>query len=239
LPASPEVEAEDIPLSIIYEDEDIIVIEKPQGLIVHPGAANERGTLVGALLARYPEIANIPIAAKRRGIVHRLDKDTSGIILAARNAQAMHNLMAQFQARTVEKTYTALVERPPKTPTGRIDAPIARDASDRKRMAVQRGGRPAITEFTTTQRYKDGRTLLRIRLLTGRTHQVRVHMAFIGCPIVGDSTYGFRSQRLLRGQFLHATRLCFDHPSTGQRLCFDSSLPPRLTAVLEQLEPAQ
>jgi len=237
LPAQQEVMPEDIPLKIIYEDKDVVVIEKPAGLIVHPGAGNERGTLVSALLAHYPEIEQIPIAAKRRGIVHRLDKDTSGVILVARNATAMHKLMAQFQARTVEKTYLTLVERPPKTNTGRIEAPIARDPADRKRMAVQRGGRPAITEFETIERYEEGYTLLRVRLLTGRTHQIRVHMAFIGCPVVGDGVYGYRRQRLMRGQFLHATKLCFDHPHTGQRLCFEAPLSPRLQAVLETLTP--
>lgn len=232
-----DVQAEDIPLRIVYEDADIAVIDKPAGLIVHPGAGNEHGTLVNALLARYPEIEQIPIAPKRRGIVHRLDKDTSGLILAARNATAMHKLMAQFQARTVEKTYVTLVERPPKTTTGRIEAPIARDPGDRKRMAVQRGGRPAISEFETIQRYKEGYALLRVRLLTGRTHQIRVHMAFIGCPVVGDVVYGYRRQRLMRGQFLHAARLCFDHPRTGERLCFEAPLSPRLQAVLESLTP--
>ncbi|MBE0688774.1 MAG: RluA family pseudouridine synthase [Anaerolineae bacterium] len=236
-PAQYEVEPEDIPLKIIYEDEDIGVIEKPAGLVVHPGTGNERGTLVSALLARYPEIEQIPIAAKRRGIVHRLDKDTSGLILIARNAAAMHKLMAQFQARTVEKVYLTLVERAPKTSTGRIDAPIARDPADRKRMAVQRGGRPATTEFETLQHYQEGYTLLRVRLLTGRTHQIRVHMAFIGCPVVGDAAYGYRRQRLMRGQFLHAAKLCFDHPRTGKRLCFETPLSPRLQAVLESLTP--
>lgn len=232
-----DVQAEDIPLRIVYEDADIAVIDKPAGLIVHPGAGNEHGTLVNALLARYPEIEQISIAPKRRGIVHRLDKDTSGLILAARNAAAMHKLMAQFQARTVEKIYVTLVERPPKTTTGHIEAPIARDPGDRKRMAVQRGGRPAISEFETIQRYKEGYALLRVRLLTGRTHQIRVHMAFIGSPVVGDVVYGYRRQRLMRGQFLHAARLCFDHPRTGERLCFEAPLSPRLQAVLESLTP--
>ncbi len=236
-PATGSVEPEPIPLTVLYEDDDIVVIDKPAGLIVHPGAGGERGTLVSALLMHYPEIAAIPVAEKRRGIVHRLDKDTSGVILAARHAAAMRSLMAQFQARSVEKVYLTLVERPPKTMTGRIDAPIARDPSDRKRMAVQRGGRPAITEFEVIGRYREGPALLRIRLLTGRTHQIRVHMAFIGCPVVGDGVYGYRRQRLLRGQFLHAARLCVDHPVTGERLCFESPLPARLQAVLDALTP--
>jgi 23S rRNA pseudouridine1911/1915/1917 synthase len=236
-PVRGTVAPQPIPLVVLHEDDDLVVIDKPAGLIVHPGVGDEQGTLVSALLMRYPEIAAIPVAEKRRGIVHRLDKDTSGVIVVARHAAAMHHLMAQFQARTVEKIYLTLVERPPKTTTGRIEAPIARDAGDRKRMAVQRGGRPAITEFEVIERYREGPTLLRIRLLTGRTHQIRVHMAFIGCPVVGDATYGYRRQRLLRGQFLHAARLCFDHPTTGERLCFESPLPARLQAVLDALTP--
>jgi 23S rRNA pseudouridine1911/1915/1917 synthase len=229
------VAAEPIPLEVVYEDADIAIIEKPPGLVVHPGAGNETGTLVNAILARYPEIADIPIAPKRRGIVHRLDKDTSGLLLIARNAHAMHRLMQQFQDHTVEKIYLTLTERPPKTTTGVIELPLARDPNDRKRMSVQRSGRRAVTEFDTTQRYKEGQALLRVKLLTGRTHQIRVHLAYIGAPVVGDTTYGYRRQRLLRGQFLHATRLCFDHPRTGERLCFESPLPQRLQMVLDGL----
>lgn len=232
------VQPEPIPLDILYADEDIAVIDKPAGLIVHPGVGNEQGTLVNALLEHFPEIAQMPVAPKRRGIIHRLDKDTSGVLLIARTAAAMHRLMEQFQARTVEKIYLTLVERPPKTPTGRIDAPIDRDPENRKRMKAQRGGRSAVTEFETLTRYREGQALVRVRLLTGRTHQIRVHMAFIGCPVVGDTVYGFRRQRLLRGQFLHATRLCFDHPTTGQRMCFEAPLPARLSAILDTLTPA-
>jgi 23S rRNA pseudouridine1911/1915/1917 synthase len=239
LPVQDErVQPQSIPLDILYADEDIAVIDKPAGLVVHPGVGNEQGTLVNALLEHFPEIAQMPVAPKRRGIIHRLDKDTSGVLLIARNAAAMHRLMEQFQARTVEKVYLTLVERPPKTMTGRIDAPIDRDPENRKRMKAQRGGRSAITEFETLTRYREGQALLRVRLLTGRTHQIRVHMAFIGCPVVGDTVYGFRRQRLLRGQFLHAARLCFDHPTTGQRMCFEAPLPARLRAILDTLTPA-
>jgi 23S rRNA pseudouridine1911/1915/1917 synthase len=231
------VVAEPIPLRVLYEDEDIAVIDKPAGLVVHPGAGNTSGTLVNAILARYPEIADMPAAPKRRGIVHRLDKDTSGVLLIARNAIAMRRLMEQFQARTVEKVYLTLVERPPKTTTGRIEAPLDRDPADRKRMKVQRGGRSAISEFEIVQRYREGVTLVRVRLLTGRTHQIRVHMAFIGSPVVGDTVYGYRRARLLRGQFLHAAKLCFDHPRSGERMCFETPLPPRLQNVLDGLTP--
>lgn len=235
-PAEDEsVAPEDIPLTILYEDADLAVIDKPAGLIVHPGVGGERGTLVNALLSRYPEITQMNYAPKRRGIVHRLDKDTSGVIVIARRAPALHSLMKQFQQRTVEKYYLALTERPPRTPTGRIDMPIARDPNNRRKMAVQREGRPAVSEFTVIERFDDGRTLLRVKLLTGRTHQIRVHLAYLGCPIVGDALYGYRKQRTLRRQFLHAQELCFDHPSKNERMCYNSPLPSDLEAVLESL----
>ncbi|MCC6802161.1 MAG: RluA family pseudouridine synthase, partial [Anaerolineae bacterium] len=167
-------------------------------------------------------------------IVHRLDKDTSGLIVVAKNAPTLHRLMGQFQKRTVEKIYVALLERTPKTSTGRIDVPLGRDPNNRRKRAVMRDGRPAVSEFTVVERFADGKALVRVRLLTGRTHQIRVHMAFIGCPIVGDALYGVRKQSL-RGQFLHAARLCFDHPRTGERMCFESPLPERLEAVLADL----
>lgn len=228
------VAAEPIPLTVLYEDADLAVIDKPAGLVVHPGAGNETGTLVNAILARYPEIGKMNYAPKRRGIVHRLDKGTSGVILIARRAIALNRLMRQFAERTVEKEYLALVEKPPKTNTGRIELPLARDPANRKRMKVMRDGRPAISEFRVVERFKDGKTLLRVKLLTGRTHQIRVHLAYIGCPIVGDTVYGFRRARIER-QFLHAARLCFDHPKTRERLCFEAPLPPRLEAYLEGL----
>lgn len=237
VPPPPEpttVEAEAIPLHVIYEDADLAVIDKPAGLVVHPGARNETGTLVNALLSRYPEVAEMHYVPKRRGIVHRLDKDTSGLILIARRAPIMQRLMRQFAERTVEKVYLALTEKPPKTNTGRIDVPLSRDPSNRKRIKVRREGKPAVSEFQVLERFKDGKTLLRVHLLTGRTHQIRVHLAFIDCPLVGDTVYGFRRPRLDR-QFLHAARLCFDHPTTGERLCFESPLPADLQAYLELL----
>lgn len=233
-PVDETVQAEPIPLIIVYEDDDLAVIDKPAGLVVHPGAGNETGTLVNAILDRYPQIAEMNYHPKRRGIVHRLDKDTSGLILVAKNAPAMQRLMVQFQKRTVDKTYIALLERTPKTATGRIDVPIGRDPANRKKRAVLREGRRAISEFTVVERYNDGKVLVHVKLLTGRTHQIRVHMAFLNAPIVGDALYGFRKQSL-RGQFLHAWKLCFDHPRTGERMCFEAPLPPRLEAVLETL----
>ncbi len=238
VPPTPEdhsVEPEPIPLNVVYEDADLAVIDKPAGLVVHPGTGNQSGTLVNAILARYPQIAEMNYAPKRRGIVHRLDKDTSGLILIAKRAPALHRLMAQFQQRTVEKVYTALLERTPKTPTGRIEVPIGRDPNNRRKMAPVRDGRPAISEYAVVEHFEDGRVLVHVRLLTGRTHQIRVHMAFINCPIVGDVLYGYHKQTLLHRQFLHAGRLCFDQPRTGERLCFESPLPEALEAVLNTL----
>lgn len=230
------VAPEPIELNILYEDDVLALIEKPAGLVVHPGAGNETGTLVNALLDRFPEISQITYAAKRRGIVHRLDKDTSGLILTAKNARAMHRLMSQFQARTVEKVYLALVEKAPRTNIGRIEVPLGRDPVQRRKMAVTRHGRPAISEFEVLEQFPSGQALVRVKLLTGRTHQVRVHMAFVNAPLVGDQLYGRKRQRIrISRQFLHAHKLCFDHPMTGERMCFESPLPPDLTAVLDEL----
>lgn len=244
LPPPPDVNAEavvaePIPLDAVYEDTDLAVINKPAGLVVHPGTGNRDHTLVNALLARYPEIANMRIAPQRKGIVHRLDKDTSGLIVIARNGKALQRLMAQFQQRTVEKTYLALAERAPRTTTGRIEMPIARNPAQRQRMMVSRDGRPAITEFRTLEAFSDGSALLEVMLLTGRTHQIRVHLAHIGAPLVGDSVYGLRKGKRGPGrQFLHAASLCFDHPRSGERLCFEAPLPPDLAAYLDALRHA-
>jgi 23S rRNA pseudouridine1911/1915/1917 synthase len=233
-PVADSVAPEPIALDIVYEDDELAVINKPAGLVVHPGAGNLSGTLVNAILARYPEISEMRYAPQRRGIVHRLDKDTSGLILIAKREPAMRHLSNQFQQRTVEKVYLALVEKPPKTPIGRIDLPIARDPNHRTRMSVQRDGRPAVSEFTVIEHFNSGPALLEVKLLTGRTHQIRVHLAYLGSPIIGDAIYGYRKQKL-RGQFLHAARLCFDHPSTGERLCFEAPLPERLQTLLDEL----
>ena len=234
--ASPTVLPEPIALTVVYEDDDLAVIDKPPGLVVHPGAGNQTGTLVNAILSRWPEIGEMTYEPKRRGIVHRLDKDTSGLILVAKNARALNRLMRQFRDRSVEKHYLALLERAPRTPTGRVDVPLMRDPNDRTKMAARRGGRPAVSEFRIIERFEDEPVLVEVKLLTGRTHQIRVHMAFIEAPIVGDITYGNRRQKLgLRRQFLHAAHLCFDQPTTGERLCFESPLPADLQAALTKL----
>lgn len=242
IPPEPEqvIEPEEIDLNIVYEDDDIAVVDKPAGMVVHPGVGNETGTLVAALLARYPDLVELqddPRAQGRMGIVHRLDKDTSGLLVTARNINALEDLMEQFQARTVEKIYLALVERPPKTMTGVIDAPIGRDPKQRKRMGVRNDGKPATTEFEVIDtNFRGGQALLKVHILTGRTHQIRVHLAFIGCPVVGDTIYGYRKQRTsLKRNFLHAAELAFEHPVTGEELRFTSALPRGLQNVMDKL----
>ncbi len=242
IPAREErsVEPEDIPLDIVYEDAQLAVINKAAGMVVHPGLGNESGTLVNALLARYPELADMmddPQTQDRLGIVHRLDRGTSGLLVIARDKPTLLALMRQFQERSVDKVYLALLERRPKSNTGLIDAPIARDPRQRKRMAVQRSGKPAQTEFEVLDDdFQGDRALVRLKLLTGRTHQIRVHLAFIGCPLVGDTVYGRRKQRVrLKRQFLHAHELAFEHPLSGERLDFVSELPVGLRAVMDKL----
>ncbi|NDJ84836.1 MAG: RluA family pseudouridine synthase [Chloroflexi bacterium] len=234
-PSAGNVSPEDIPLVVIYEDEAIAVINKPAGMVVHPGHGNESGTLVNALLARWPQVADVGDERVRAGIVHRLDKDTSGLIAVALTEAAREDLVRQFQARAVEKHYLALVERHPDNDRGRIEAPIGRNPRQRKQMAVQRDGKEATTEFYVRTFYGE-RALLDVHPLTGRTHQIRVHLAFIGCPIVGDDVYGYRKQRFkLKRLFLHAYRLGFDHPLTHRRLEFEAPLPSGLQNILDKL----
>jgi 23S rRNA pseudouridine1911/1915/1917 synthase len=229
-----ELVPEPMPLRIVYEDEDLVVVDKPPGLVVHPAAGHRRGTLLNALLARYPDL---PLDQEERpGIVHRLDKDTSGLIVVARRREAREDLRAQFKAREVLKVYLALVDGVVEPTKGVIEASIGRDSRDRKRMAiVQSGGRKAVTEFRVLERLGEY-TLLDTRPRTGRTHQVRVHLSFLGHPVVGDSVYGRRKQHLgLERQFLHAHRLAFRHPSSGRKVDLVSELPPDLERVLETL----
>jgi 23S rRNA pseudouridine1911/1915/1917 synthase len=230
---SNELIPQDIPLEMVFEDEHIAVINKPAGLVVHPGVGNTDGTLVNALIARYPAL----IDTERKGIVHRLDKDTSGLMVIGLTEAAIENLMAQFQERTVDKVYLALTERSPRTLSGVIDAPIGRDPKQRKRMAVTRDGKPAQTEFEVIeQEFSGEQALVRCKILTGRTHQIRVHLAFIGAPVVGDTVYGYRKQRVkLKRQFLHAAELAFNHPVTGERLSFEAPLPIALQNLLDKL----
>ncbi len=233
-PERSEIVPEDIPLVVLYEDEDLIAIDKPAGMVVHPAYGHTSGTLVNAVLYRWPELAQVG-DQHRAGIVHRLDKDTSGVIVVARTPQAHRALAAQFEARTTRKRYLALVEGNPASATGRIEAPIGRNPRQRKQMAVVRKGREAITEFNVLAYYAD-HALLEIFPRTGRTHQIRVHLAFIGHPIVGDTVYGRRKQRIkLKRHFLHAADLTVRSPSTGEPLTFSAPLPVGLQNILDKL----
>jgi 23S rRNA pseudouridine1911/1915/1917 synthase len=235
-PAPVDLQPEDIPLHIIYEDRDLIVVDKPAGMVVHPGAGHESGTLVHAALAHAPEMEGIG-GEIRPGVVHRLDKDTSGLILLAKNDAAHHWLQDQFKTRKVEKIYVALVDGAPPTPQGRIEAPIGRDTSHRKQMAIvsEDKGRSAVSEYRTLEVFPH-HTLLEIHPLTGRTHQIRLHLAFIGCPIVGDRVYGRRYPSLpISRHFLHAARLKILLPNQTQPVVFETPLPPELLTVLDEL----
>jgi 23S rRNA pseudouridine1911/1915/1917 synthase len=224
-----ELAAEDIPLNIVYEDKDLLVVDKPAGLTVHPAPGNPCHTLVNALLFRFPELAGED--ALRPGIVHRLDKDTSGLIIVARNRAAHNRLAAQFKSRAVTKAYLALVNGHISPEKGVIDAPIGRDPKRRQRMAVTGSGRPARTEYSVIK-YIGNYTLVEARPRTGRTHQIRVHLASIGHPVAGDATYGAKST-LLGRQFLHAYRLGFRLPSDDRYVEFESPLPPDLQRALD------
>lgn len=231
-----QVESEPIPLHILYEDADLLVIDKPAGMVVHPAAGNWHGTLVNAVLHHCPDLEGVG-GVHRPGIVHRLDKNTSGLILVAKNDRAQRALQAQFKRRDVQKTYLALVYGQVALPRGEIEAPIGRDTRQRKRMAVVLGGRPAVTRYEVLG-YYGKHTLLACHPLTGRTHQIRVHLAHIGHPVVGDSVYSRGRQPPLPcpRQFLHAHRIRFRLPGTEEEVEFTSPLPADLQAVLDALE---
>ncbi len=242
-PAPTALVAEALDLTIVYEDDAVLVVDKPAGMVVHPAPGHPGGTLVNALLAHTDRLSLQ--GEIRPGIVHRLDKDTSGLLVVARSDAAHAALVRQHQARTMDKEYLGLALGQPQPPTGLIDVPLGRDLHERKRQAVRADGRVARTRYSTEQAVPargpiEGTSLLRLRLETGRTHQIRVHLAYIGHPILGDAVYGSRTLRQaqalgLRRQFLHATRLAFDLPGSGQRVTFDSPLPPDLAAVLMRL----
>ena len=231
-PAPISLSPEAIPLNIIYEDDDLLVVDKPAGLTVHPAPGHPSHTLVNAVLSHLPELAEIGDSL-RPGIVHRLDKDTSGVMLVAKNEPARLDLMQQFEARSVVKAYLALVKGQLTPESGIIEAPIGRDPRNRKRMAVVTEGKQARTRYHVI-RYIGNYTLLEVRTETGRTHQIRVHFKAIGYPVVGDSTYGVKSDYLSR-QFLHACRLGFKLPSTGAYVEFTSELPPDLAQTLKDI----
>ena len=221
--------AERIDLSIVHEDDDVLVVDKPAGLVVHPGSGNWSGTMLNALLHHAPALA----ALARAGLVHRLDKDTSGLLVVAKNEAAQASLVRQLQARTVKRSYLALargkIER-----EGVVDAPVGRHPKSRTRMAVVASGKPAVTHYRVKKRFA-AHTLLECDLETGRTHQIRVHLASIGHPIEGDPVYAGRGEALLPRQALHAWKLAFAHPRSGKTLRFESKPPRDLAALLKSL----
>ncbi|MGL4731003.1 MAG: RluA family pseudouridine synthase [Clostridium sp.] len=229
-----EVEAENIPIDIVYEDSDIIVVNKDKDMVVHPAPGNYNGTLVNALLYHCNDLSGINGVA-RPGIVHRIDKDTSGILVIAKNDNSHNKLAEQFKDHSITRTYYALVEGVIKKDSGVIDAPIGRHPVQRIKMAVVRDGKRAVTHYKVVERFK-GYTLVKCNLETGRTHQIRVHMCHIGHPLVGDEVYGFKKQKFkLQGQVLHAKDLGFIHPGTGAYVEFSSKLPQYFEKLLENL----
>ena len=228
--------AENIHLDIIFENDDLLVVNKPAGMVVHPSPGHDRGTLVHAVLGHVPDLEGIG-GEERPGIVHRLDKETSGLIVVAKNEQAHRWLQDQFRNRSVEKIYLALVDGKPPTPSGRVEAPIGRNSTHRKLMSVvqQEKGRVAVSEYRTLESFPD-HTLLEVHPLTGRTHQIRVHMAFLGCPITGDTIYGKKKPSIdLDRHFLHAYKLKIILPGEQQPRVFEARLPEELDSVLEML----
>ena len=230
---------EDIPLDILYEDRDLIVINKPAGLVVHPAAGNETGTLVNALLHHCTDLAGIG-GEKRPGIVHRLDKDTSGVMVAAKNEPALNELARQFRYRETEKDYLALVWGVPQEKRGTVRGTIGRHPIHRKKMAVDvRNGRNAVSHYEVIETFDDA-TLVRVRIETGRTHQVRVHMAHLKHPVIGDTVYGRARKANIRAgrQMLHAAKLSFVHPKSSKRLLFEAPLPEDFVRILDRLRKA-
>jgi 23S rRNA pseudouridine1911/1915/1917 synthase len=234
-PEVTDIAPEPIPLDIVYEDGDVIVINKPRGMVVHPAPGHVSGTVVNALMHHCGDLSGIN-GRLRPGIVHRIDKDTSGLLMAAKNDKAHLTLAAQLKAHTVTRKYTAIVHGNVTHNHGTIDAPIGRDPHERKMFAVtEKNSKPAVTHFAVLERFGNY-TLLELRLETGRTHQIRVHMKFIGHPLVGDPLYGVRGKGLsMEGQALHAGTLGFVHPSTAEYMEFSRPLPPDMLQLLEVL----
>ena len=230
----------DVQFTVVHVDDDVIVVDKPAGLVVHPGAGNLDGTLVSGLLARFPELDGVGSDPVRPGIVHRLDAGSSGLLVVARTDEAAEQLIEQFADHSATRRYDAMVWGVPDAPHGIIDAPIGRDRGDPLKMAVVTGGRPARTDYRVVGTYSAPALVSRLecRLETGRTHQIRVHLASIGHPLIGDPTYGQRRSNLgLDRPFLHAAELAFDHPATGERVTFSSPLAPDLQAWLDAATP--
>lgn len=232
-PQKIDLEPENIPLDIVYEDDDVLVVNKPQGMVVHPAPGHPNHTLVNALLYHSP-LSTIS-GEFRPGIVHRIDKDTSGLLMVAKNDMAHRSLAAQLKAKTNQREYVALVHGVIKQEAGTIDAPIGRSRKDRKKQAIVSDGRHAVTHFKVLKRYRHY-TLVSCRLETGRTHQIRVHMKSIGHPLAGDPLYGPRKTLPGKGQYLHARELGFKHPRTGKQLLFTAPLPDYFQRMLDHLD---
>lgn len=232
-PQKIDLTPENIPLDIVYEDDDVIVVNKPQGMVVHPSPGHPDHTLVNALLYHSP-LSHIN-GEFRPGIVHRIDKDTSGLLMVAKNDHAHKSLAAQLKAKTNQREYVALVHGVIKEDSGTIDAPIGRSKKDRKKQAVIADGRHAVTHFKVIKRYQHY-TLVTCRLETGRTHQIRVHMKYIGHPLAGDPLYGPRKTLPGHGQYLHARLLGFKHPVSGKQLTFEAPLPDYFTKMIKHLD---
>jgi 23S rRNA pseudouridine1911/1915/1917 synthase len=235
-PVPSSLVGEDIPLDIIFENDDLIIVNKPAGMVVHPAAGHDSGTLVHAVLGYDPDMEGIG-GEERPGLVHRLDKETSGLIVLAKNERAHRWLQDQFRLRTVEKTYLALVDGKPPTPTGRVEASIGRDPSHRKKMAIvpTGKGRESISEYKTLEAFKE-HTLLEFHPFTGRTHQIRLHCQFLGCPIVGDSIYGKKHVTLeINRHFLHAAKLKIILPNETSPRVFEAELPLELANALDKV----
>ncbi len=230
-----DIEAENIPLDIVYEDSCMLVVNKPQGMVVHPAAGNYSGTLVNALLHYCPDTLSGINGEKRPGILHRIDKDTSGLLLVAKNDTAHRSLSEQIKAHSLTREYRALVHGNIKSDSGTIDAPIGRHPSDRKKMTItDKNSRSAVTHWRVIERFS-GYTYISCRLETGRTHQIRVHMSKNGHPIVGDKTYGIKDKFNLKGQLLHACRIGFIHPESGEYMEFMRDVPDYFQEVLDKL----
>ncbi len=233
-PEEPDAQPENIPLDIVYEDSDIIVINKPRGMVVHPAAGNYTGTLVNALLYHCKDLSDIN-GVRRPGIVHRIDKDTTGLLAVAKNNNSHLYLAEQLKDHSMSRVYFALVEGNISENSGTVNAPIGRHDTDRKKMAVNlKNGKSAVTHFEVLERF-GGCTLVKCKLETGRTHQIRVHMAYIGHPVVGDPVYGIKNTRGLAGQALHAGRLTLKHPGTEELVSFEAPLPEDFKLLLEKL----
>lgn len=233
-PVELQVEAEDIPLDIIYEDSDVIVINKPQDMVVHPAPGNYTGTLVNGLLYHCKDLSGIN-GVIRPGIVHRIDKDTSGVLVVAKNDKSHNSLAMQLKDHSMKRTYYAIVEGIVKEEEGTVRTNIGRHPVERIKMAVVKDGKEAITNYKVLERFKSN-TLVECRLETGRTHQIRVHMAHLHHPLIGDQVYGYKKQKFkLQGQALHAKNLGFIHPTTGEYMEFDSQLPEYFQDILDKL----